>query len=235
MAPPWRHTADGLVADLHNVFGDRLLSVLAYGPAVEDGPDAPLTCLALIRTLRQIDLDACAKLAGAWTRQGLAIPLILPEEEFQRSLDAFPLEYSEIARAHQQLYGSDPFERVRIAREDLRRACETQIKSHLVHLREGFIEAGGRPQAIAALVSSSAPAFAALLRNVARLTGSGARDRVEATRAGALAAGLPEATTADVLALENPGTMPATDPARLFPDYLLAVEQLARAVDTWRA
>ncbi len=28
--------------------------------------------------------------------------------------------------------------------------------------------------------------------------------------------------------------MPMTDPARLFPDYLTAVEHLARTVDTWR-
>jgi hypothetical protein len=29
--------------------------------------------------------------------------------------------------------------------------------------------------------------------------------------------------------------MATTDAARLFPDYLAAVEQLARFVDTWRA
>ena len=60
---------------------------------------------------------------------------------------------------------------VAIAPADLRRACETQIKSHLVHLREAFIESGGKPGAVASLVKASAPAFTALLRNVARLTG----------------------------------------------------------------
>ena len=234
MAPPWRHTADQLVADLQTVFGDRLLSVLAYGPAVEDGVDTPLTCLALSRTIGQVDLDACARMAGRWNRQGVAIPLILPEAEFRRSLDAFPLEYAEIARAHHSVYGKNPFDDVQIAQEDLRRACEMQIKSHLVHLREGYVEAGGRPQEIARLVSASAPAFGALLRNVARLAGTEARDRIEATRAGARAAGLSESAIADVLALEQPPTIPVADPARLFPAYLSAVEQLARAVDTWR-
>lgn len=223
-----------LVTDLQRVFGDRLLSVVAYGPRIEDETDVPLTCLALVRTLGQVELDACAQAASRWERHGLAIPLILPDEEFRRSLDAFPLEYAEIARAHERVFGRDPFDDVSISPDDLRRACETQIKSHLVHLREGFIQAAGRPHDVARLVTASAPAFAALLRNVARLTGVSTRDRSEATRAGARAAGLSETVVGDVLALEKPSSVPTTDPARLFPTYLNAVEQLARAVDTWR-
>ena len=83
-------------------------------------------------------------------------------------------------------------------------------------------------------VSASAPAFAALLRNVARLSGTDTRDRTEATRAGARAAGLTDSVVNDVLALEHPDTIPMGDPARLFPSYLAAVDQLARAVDRWR-
>ena len=37
------------------------------------------------------------------------------------------------------------------------------------------------------------------------------------------------------LALERPQTIPQSDPARLFPEYLAAVEQLARTVNSWRA
>ena len=164
----------------------------------------------------------------------MATPLILPESEFRRSLDAFPLEYGEIIRAHERVFGENPFLNVVIAPDDLRRACETQIKSHLVHLREAFIESGGRPGAVASLVRASAPGFTALLRNMARLTGVLTPDRAEATRVGARAAQIPEALVADILSLEHRSSMPTVDPARLFPEYLAAVEQLARAVDTWR-
>ena len=58
---------------------------------------------------------------------------------------------------------------------------------------------------------------------------------MSATRAGAQATGLPDGIVTDLLALEQPANVPATDPARLFPAYVSAVEQLARAVDTWRA
>lgn len=234
MSSTWRHAAAALVTDLRRVFTDRLQSVVAYGPQIDGAGDAPLTCLALVHSLTLTDLEACARMAPDWERHGLTIPLILPREEFHRSLDVFPLEYGEIIRAHERVFGTDPFEGTSIPREDLRRACETQIKSHLVHLREGFIESAGRPRAIADLVTASAPAFAALLRNVARLGGGTSSGRAEATREGARAAGLPEGIVTDVLALERPSAVPTTDPARLFPQYLAAVEQLARAVDTWR-
>ena len=232
---PWRHAAAALVTDLRRVFADRLRSLVAYGPRIEQAGDGPLTCLALVDSLTIGDLEACAAMAPGWDRHGLATPLILPEEEFRRSLDAFPLEYGEIIRAHERVFGDDPFAQATIAREDLRRACETQIKSHLVHLREGFVEAAGEPRAIANLVTASAPAFAALLRHVAHVTGSSAAGRAEATREGARAAGLPDGLVSELLSLEQRSAIPTTDAARLFPTYLAAVEQLTRFIDTWRA
>jgi hypothetical protein len=224
-----RHGAHHLVTALRGIFGDRLRSIVAYG--VDNG--GGLSSLALVSTLTMTDLEACASRASGWLRDGIATPLVLPEDEFRRSLDAFPLEYGEIIRAHEVLFGHSPFDGVTIERGDLRRACETQIKSHLVHLREGFIEAGGTPRAIADLVGAAAPAFGALLRNIARLNGSTTADRAEATRDGARAAQLSDGVVTEILALEKPSAIKATDAARLFPEYLAAVEQLARYADRW--
>jgi hypothetical protein len=230
-APAGLHSrqADHLVVALRGIFGDRLRSLVAYG--LDTGES--LASLALVGSVTMADLEACAARAHGWQRDGIATPLLLPEEEFRRSLDAFPLEYAEIIRAHQVLFGTSPFDGTTIERGDLRRACETQIKSHLVHLREGFIEAGGIPRAIADLVTASAPSFGALLRNIARLNGSLAGDRAAATRDGARDAQLSDAVVIDILALERPSALKAIDAARLFPEYLAAVEQLARYVDTW--
>ena len=223
-----------LVSDLRRIFGDRLLSVVAYGPRLDGHPEAPLTAMALVATLTLTDLEACARVASEWSRRGIATPLLLPDEEFRESLDAFPLEYGEIVRAHEVLFGSSPFAQVTIDKDDLRRACETQVKSHLLHLRESYMESGANPKAVAQLVSASAAAFGALLRNVARLSGVHSSSRMDTSLEGARITGLSERVVADVLALERPSTIPQSDPARLFPDYLAAVEQLARAVDSWR-
>lgn len=234
MTDSWRAAAERLTADLRGVFGARLLSVVAYGPTIEGRSDSPLTCLALVSSLDPTDLDACAHRVPAWRQARIATPLLLPAEEFRRSLDAFPLEYGEIIRAHARVFGDDPFDGLTIAADDVRRACETQIKSHLLHLREAYVETAGRPAAIAELVTDSAPAFGALLRHVARLTATTASGRVEASLAGARAAGLPEHVVESLLALEEQRGLATSDPARLFPDYLAAVEQLAHAVDSWR-
>ena len=235
MSSTWRHAADALAADLRRVFATRLRSLVAYGPRI-DGADetTPLSCLALVDSCGIADLESCAKLASHWEHHGLAIPLIVPEQEFRQSLDAFPLEYAEIIRAHEVVFGTNPFKDASISNEDLRRACETQVRSHLLHLREGFIESGGRPQRVAGLVTVSAPAFASLLRNVARLSGAATASRAEATHAGAKTAGLSAGIVNDVLALERADAIPTADAARLFPEYLSAVEQLARSVDSWR-
>jgi len=230
----WQSAALGLVNDLQSVFGDRLRSVVAYGPHIEGHAAAPLSCLALVSSLGLSDLEGCARHSARWHRNRIATPLVLTDIELRTSLDAFPLEYGEIIRAHERVFGSDPFVGVAIAPADLRRACETQIKSHLVHLREGFIEAGGDPSNIATLVAESSRGFTALLRHVAWLSGASARDRAGATQEGARAAGIASSVVADMLALEQQPAMRTNDPARLFPDYVAAVEQLARAVDAWR-
>ena len=49
---------------------------------------------------------------------------------------------------------------------DVRRACEVQARSHLLHLREGFLETRGRSDALADLIVQSAAAFAALVGSI---------------------------------------------------------------------
>jgi hypothetical protein len=235
MSTSWRAAAAELADDLKPVFGGRLSSIVVYGPHVDGAAEGPVTALVLVSSLTIEDLDACAALAGRWERVGLATPLILPAAEFHRSLDVFPLEYGEIVRAHAHVYGPDPFEGAVIHDADLRRACETQIKSHLVHLREGYVEAGGRIRQVAELVRSAAPAFAALLRNVAKLHGVSSTERMDLTRRGAQAAGIPDTVVDAVLALEHRPTAGAVDAARLFPSYLAAIERLAETVDRWTA
>src|SRR5262245_40947633 len=140
MAHSWRGAVDALISDLQHIFDGRLQSVVVYGTHAEhDGHEAAIQCLATVRPLTATDQHACASKAGGWHRRNLATPLVLPTDEFFRSLDAFPLEYGEIIRAHVLVHGDDPFANATISRDDLRRACETQVKSHLVHLRESFI------------------------------------------------------------------------------------------------
>lgn len=216
--------------DLQHVFGERLLAFAAYGqPGASPAPS-----LALVRTITADDLDQCASHAAAWHRGGCATPLFLTREEFAGSLDAFPIEYGEILETHRLIFGTDPFAGMTIRPEDLRRACEVQVKSHLVHLRENYVECRGRQSDVAALVSAAAPAFALILRRLARLDGFHADTNAQLGAYATQRPGLDGRTVGAVLAMTGNHNASGVDAIRLYPDYLAAVEKLWLFIDGWR-
>ena len=216
--------------DLQNIFSDRLLAMVAYGqPGVSPAPS-----LALVRDITADDLDRCATHASAWERAGCATPLLLTRDEFAGSLDAFPIEYGEILETRRLIYGADPFIGLSIKTEDLRRECETLVKSHLLHLRENYIECRGRQADIAALVSAGAPGFALILRRLARFDGAAANTNADLSAYAVKRPGLDARTVGDILAVSAQQTA-GVDAMRLYPAYLTAVEQLWRFIDRWKA
>ena len=227
---------DRLLADLRVIFAARLTSLVVYGGHASGSaaPAQPIHTLALMDDIGFADLDACARQARRWQAEGLAVPLMIGRREFARSLDVFPLEFGAIISTHRVVFGDDPFAGLAVKDQDVRRACEIDIKGHLLHLREGYVESLGDISAIARLVEASAAALRTLAGNVARLDGQS-----PATPA-ALAAHLTTAlgpahgrVLATVLTLGGTPLAPA-DAARLFPDYLAAAEALAWYVDAWK-
>jgi hypothetical protein len=192
-----------------------------------------LHTMAVVSDIAFTDLAACALRLTEWTGRGFATPLLITEREFARSLDAFPLEYGDIIAQHVVVAGRDPFEGLKVKPEDLRRACEVQAKSHLLHLREGYIQTGGRPSRIADLVAASSAPFATLLRNIARLQHVKARTPDELARHAESAMGVPADVISQVVAIRRPEDLSSIDAVRLYPAYLEAVERLASFVDQW--
>ena len=102
---------------------------------------------------------ACAGTVASWHDAGLATPLLLAAHEFERSLEAFPFEFGAILADHVVVSGDNPFDGLHVDPADLRRACEVQARSHLLHLREGYLETRGRGDALAVLIARSARAL----------------------------------------------------------------------------
>jgi hypothetical protein len=189
--------------------------------------------MALVTTLTETDLRGCAGRVASWHDAGLATPLLLPAREFERSLDVFPLEFGAIIAHHVVVAGDQPFQGAAVEAADLRRACEVQARSHLLHLREGFMEARGNAHALAVLIVDSAAPLAALLTSVAVLDGRGQLDPEAAGRHAEHALGLAAGTVAAIVALRTAHEIPAVEAERLFPPYLTAMERLVEYVDGW--
>ena len=221
--------------DLQHIFGERLHAVVSYGAADGQHDAKPATSLAIVQSITVDDLDQCASHAATWHRAGVATPLLLTRDEFAGSLDAFPIEYGEILETHRVLFGVNPFAGMTIRPEDLRRACEVQVKSHLVHLRENYVESRGRQADIRELVSEAAPGFAVILRRLAHLDGFPASSDAELNAYAVKRPGLEPRVVGDVLALARQKGGSGVDAMKLYPAYVATVEQLWRFIDRWKA
>jgi hypothetical protein len=221
-----------LEQDLRRLFGDRLQSLIVYR-AADASVDPDVATLAVVEGLSADDLRGCAARAGSWHEAGLATPLLLAPREFGRSLDAFPFEFGAILAEHALVCGDDPFAGLRVDPVHLRHACEVQARSHLLHLREGFVEAQGRGDAIAELVLRSVGPLAALLQNVARLRGAEGLDAAGAAREVEQAAALPAGRLERVVALTAARPLPGDAARQLFAPYLESVEALVHYIDRW--
>jgi hypothetical protein len=240
-----------LERDLRGIFGSRLQSLAIYGQrgsahAAHDAHEmhghgahghhaAPTRTLAVVESMTLDDLRAAARQVERWHDEGLATPLVVAAHEFERSLDAFPLEFGAILADHVVVSGENPFASLRVDPADVRRACEVQARSHLLHLRQGFLETRGRGDALAVLIVQSAAAFAGLISSIARLEGRdagepGAEGR-HVERELTLAAG----SVTEVTALVGVHEISSEEGERIFPRYLAAVQRLVAYVDGWSA
>lgn len=223
-----RERLSGIVSDLKRIFGDRLDAVVSYGRHAE----LPVPTFALVTSLTMDDLGSMAVAAPTWHLAGVATPLVLPRPELAQALDVFPIEYGEIIENHDVLHGEDPFAGLAVDPQDVRRAVEVQATSHLLHLRENFIQHAGRPAAIDRLVRDSAPGFEVLLRRMARLDGAPFDSPASLGEWASGRAGLNPRVVGDLLALAGDGGAPV-DGIRLFPDYLQTMDELVRVIDQW--
>jgi hypothetical protein len=222
-----------LERELRGIFGARLQSLVIYGARA--AAPGPTRTMLVVDSLTEHDLRACASRVRGWHDAGLATPLVVAAHEFDRALDVFALEFGTILADHVLVAGASPFEGLTVDAADIRRACEVQARSHLLHLREGYLEAAGNDDAVAVLLVDSAAPLGALLASVARLEGRTDADVAAAGRHVERALGLPGGSLTAIVGLSGAREISAVEADRLFPAYLDAVERLVKYVDGWSA
>ena len=230
---------DSLARDLDGILGPRLISLVAYPGHQGDGS---VHSCALVQDLAFRDLVACLPLTERWHHRGTSVPLLLSPEELRRTVDIFPLEYTAMMADYTVARGVDPFRGLTIPVEDVRRAVEGLAKSHLIHLREAFLESHGETTRIASLIAASAAPLRALLTQIARLPEAGAGPADTGTPSDAslatlaeLRMGIPASLIRTVLASSAHGHSTITDPSHLLGSYIDASRRIWEYVDRWRA
>jgi len=160
--------------EVSGALGPRLVALLLYGSAARGPYVAGRSDMNTLLVCDRIDdglFTALESLVRAWTRAGHPPPLILTEQEWNDSADAFPIEYEEMREAHRLLAGRDPWAGIVVRREDVRRQLEYELLSKLVRLRQAYTAFWSDPRRLTAVVRSSVSGLLTMLRSVLRLSG----------------------------------------------------------------
>ena len=224
------------VKDVKGVFGEQLEGMLLYGSAVR-GEFLPgrsnLNILLLVSSYDSAILKQYSSLHRRWSKEQIVVPLFLTEEELHTSAAMFPLEFIEIQEQHRVLGGRDPFIGFHVKADRLREAVVQGLMSHLLRLRQRYVEGGGSDEATTILLPLSITATLPLLRGIQRLLGRPVLSHSDAVIK----------DVAEQLKLDLQGFLDAwllkrgqispgpREVPRLFDRYLQAATHLTRAVE----
>ncbi len=166
--------SQGFLEDARRAFGDLLKALCLFGSAARSEwirKRSDLNFLLVLEEKGSEELEKAFGLVKRWSKKGVAIPLILTEEDIRRSLDVFPLEFLDMKLFHVTLFGEDPLHDLEIDRGALRLQCEREAKGKLLLLEEAYIATAGREKHIRAVVQQSIKAFLAIFQGALWLLG----------------------------------------------------------------
>jgi hypothetical protein len=224
------------VKDVKGVFGEQLEGMLLYGSAVR-GEFLPgrsnLNILLLVSSYDSAVLKQYSALHRQWSKEQIVVPLFLTEEELRMSAAVFPLEFLEIQEQHRVLGGRDPFIGFHVKADRLREAVVQGLMSHLLRLRQRYVEGGGSDDATTILLPLSITSTLPLLRGLQRLLGRPVLSQSDAViKDVAEQLKLDLHGLLDALLLKRGQISPGPQEVpRLFDRYLQAATALARAVE----
>src|SRR5918911_2023891 len=135
---------NGLVDDLRATHGDNLACVVLYGSAAAGDHVELQSDYNLLIALNRItpeDLRLAQAPMREWQRLGHPLPVYFTVEELSDASDVFPIEFHQMANARVVLFGTDPFEFVKLSDENLRHQTEYELRSKLIQLRRHYIPA----------------------------------------------------------------------------------------------
>ncbi len=131
---------DKFLADVKNILGENLVSVIAFGSQAQNDQVKNNLNLAIITnrlTAEELyDLSAPVK---KWVKAKNPIPVIMNREEWYSSFDVYTIEYSDMKENYRILLGEDLVSELRIDKYYLRLQCEFEMKNLLLKYKNNFL------------------------------------------------------------------------------------------------
>lgn len=225
-----------LVEGLKLAAGANLKAVILYGSAAtgEFQPrHSDLNILCVLERLDGAELQKLTHTSRWWEKKGHPAPLIFAREELHCSADIFAIEFLDIQRSHQVLFGESIFADFDVPLDLHRHQIERELRINVIRLRQSYLTAAKNEKALHRLLTESVSSFIVLFRHALMVLG----DPAPASRRGAvesLAAklGFDAAGVLEVLRLREGPREPAyAELERMFHAYLGAVTHVVEEVD----
>ena len=156
-----------LLTQLQKDLDDNLLSLCVVGSALTGDFHPKYSDINTVLVVRRRSHQLLQQLAGYGKSMGkrkLRAPLLMTMEYIEQSLDVFGVELLDFQFNHVVVYGRDPFGELTFRKENIRLQCERQLKAALIRLRQGYIQALGKPKYVANLLMECVKELLVLLR-----------------------------------------------------------------------
>jgi len=225
-----------MLDDLLKEHASNIHSIHITGSAVISDYDEKFSDINSVVVLRDMDLKFIKFLAPLGKKYGkkkITAPLVMTPEYIGTSLDAFPMEFLDFKLIHKTVYGPDIFAALEIAKAPLRLQVEREIKTKLIHLRQGYISSLGKKENLSAVLVRSFTGSMALFRAIIKLLGKEPPvARAEVIAVIGSACGVDTDVFTDLLLLKAGRIRPAAPELySLFERYYNALEATGKIID----
>jgi hypothetical protein len=175
-----------LIDQLSATEGENLLAVVVYGSSLtapEQAVKSDYQWLVLTKRLNAEDLRRIRPVIRGLVSQGYPMPAFFTAQEFRDSLDVFPIEFRQMKRAYEVIYGIDPLAEAEASGANLRLQIEYELRGKLLRVRSLYLPASESSSNLLQLMTESVISFVRVMRSMLDLLGeTPPLDRLAAAR-----------------------------------------------------
>jgi hypothetical protein len=219
--------------------GEAFLSASITGGALSEGFDPQhrhVNVLVIVRELPISRIDAIAAAVPHTLKPPHVDPLFMTLQQVQRSLDVFPIEWTDMKERHWRLEGVNLLDTLEVPQTYLRLQVEQELRGKHLRLVQEYLTGEGHPERLHAALARLASGFHTLFRALIRLHGEApppSLDRVIARVAEIHDLDAPALMGAHRLRAQD--KHPGVEETRsIYRGFLTQVERLTAAVDGLR-
>lgn len=159
---------------VRDALGSRWLAGYLTGSVLTQGFDprrSRINVLVIVRALESDVLDPLSAAIPGSTKPPRFEPLFVTEPQMRRSLDVFPIEWTDILERRLLIEGEDVLASVEVPRTHLRHQLEHEMRGKHLQLRQSYLAASRDTEALRETLERLASGFHTLFRTILRLRG----------------------------------------------------------------